>query len=49
MTEFDLMLVGIAAVIGGAVNALAGGGTLITPGQRKTNLFPKALVLIDVM
>ncbi len=30
MTEFDLMLVGIAAVIGGAVNALAGGGTLIT-------------------
>ena len=30
MTEFALMLVGIAAVIGGAVNVLAGGGTLLT-------------------
>lgn len=30
MTELDLILVGVAAVAGGAVNALAGGGTLIT-------------------
>ena len=30
MTGFELVLVGLAAVVGGAVNALAGGGTLIT-------------------
>ena len=30
MTELELILVGVAAVAGGAVNALAGGGTLIT-------------------
>ena len=30
MNELDLILVGIAAVVGGFVNALAGGGTLIT-------------------
>jgi uncharacterized membrane protein YfcA len=30
MSELELILVGIAAVAGGAVNALAGGGTLIT-------------------
>jgi len=30
MTELELILVGVAAVVGGAVNALAGGGTLIT-------------------
>lgn len=30
MSELDFILVGIAALIGGAVNALAGGGTLIT-------------------
>ena len=30
MTEADLVIVAIAAVAGGAVNALAGGGTLIT-------------------
>lgn len=30
MTEIDFILAGLAAVIGGAVNALAGGGTLIT-------------------
>ena len=30
MTGLDLIAVGLAAVVGGAVNALAGGGTLIT-------------------
>lgn len=30
METFDLMLVGLAGLAGGAVNALAGGGTLIT-------------------
>jgi uncharacterized membrane protein YfcA len=30
MTEIDLVAVGVAAILGGAVNALAGGGTLIT-------------------
>ncbi|MGO8881891.1 MAG: sulfite exporter TauE/SafE family protein [Desulfomonilaceae bacterium] len=30
MTELELILIGVAAVVGGAVNALAGGGTLIT-------------------
>ncbi|HAM50320.1 MAG TPA: sulfite exporter TauE/SafE family protein [Nitrospiraceae bacterium] len=30
MSGFDLFMVGLAAVAGGAVNALAGGGTLIT-------------------
>jgi len=30
MTGFEYLLVGLAAVAGGAVNALAGGGTLIT-------------------
>src|SRR5512136_873708 len=30
MGGFELVLVGLAAVAGGAVNALAGGGTLIT-------------------
>jgi uncharacterized membrane protein YfcA len=30
MSELEFVLVGVAAVIGGAVNALAGGGTLIT-------------------
>lgn len=30
MSEVDLIVVGVAAVLGGAVNALAGGGTLIT-------------------
>lgn len=30
MTEMELVLVGLAAVLGGGVNALAGGGTLIT-------------------
>ena len=30
MTELDLLIVGVAAIVGGAVNALAGGGTLIT-------------------
>ncbi len=30
MSGFEFVLVGLAAVIGGAVNALAGGGTLIT-------------------
>jgi len=30
MTEIELLVVGVAAVLGGAVNALAGGGTLIT-------------------
>ena len=30
MTGFDLVLVGLAAVAGGFVNAIAGGGTLIT-------------------
>lgn len=30
MTEIELIAVGVAAVLGGAVNALAGGGTLIT-------------------
>lgn len=30
MSEFDFFLVGLAALAGGAVNALAGGGTLIT-------------------
>ncbi len=30
MTEIEFMLIGLAAVLGGAVNALAGGGTLIT-------------------
>jgi uncharacterized membrane protein YfcA len=30
MTEIELVAVGVAAILGGAVNALAGGGTLIT-------------------
>ena len=30
MSILDVVLVGLAAVAGGAVNALAGGGTLIT-------------------
>jgi uncharacterized protein len=30
MTEVELTIVGFAAVVGGAVSALAGGGTLIT-------------------
>jgi uncharacterized membrane protein YfcA len=30
MSEIDLVLIGVAAVLGGAINALAGGGTLIT-------------------
>ena len=30
MTEIELVVVGVAAILGGAVNALAGGGTLIT-------------------
>lgn len=30
MTEIELITVGVAAIIGGAVSALAGGGTLIT-------------------
>lgn len=30
MTHFELVIVGVAAVAGGVVNALAGGGTLIT-------------------
>ncbi len=30
MSEYEFVLVGLAAVLGGAVNALAGGGTLIT-------------------
>jgi hypothetical protein len=30
MTEVELIVVGLAAILGGAVNALAGGGTLIT-------------------
>src|SRR5574339_660969 len=30
MSELEFVLVGLAAVVGGAVNALAGGGTLIT-------------------
>lgn len=30
ISGFDLLLVGLAAIAGGAVNALAGGGTLIT-------------------
>jgi uncharacterized protein len=30
MSEIDFLLIGMAAVLGGAVNALAGGGTLIT-------------------
>jgi uncharacterized protein len=30
MSGFEFVLVGLAAVVGGAVNALAGGGTLIT-------------------
>ena len=30
MTEIELVTVGVAAILGGAVNALAGGGTLIT-------------------
>jgi uncharacterized protein len=30
LNGFELVLVGLAAVVGGAVNALAGGGTLIT-------------------
>lgn len=30
MTLFDFILIGLAAIAGGAVNALAGGGTLIT-------------------
>jgi uncharacterized membrane protein YfcA len=30
MTEIDLAAVGAAAILGGAVNALAGGGTLVT-------------------
>jgi uncharacterized protein len=30
MSELEFVLVGLAAVLGGAVNALAGGGTLIT-------------------
>src|SRR5215468_11030463 len=30
MTEIDVVAVGVAAILGGAVNALAGGGTLIT-------------------
>lgn len=30
MTEMELVIVGLAAVLGGGVNALAGGGTLIT-------------------
>ncbi|MCG6551119.1 MAG: sulfite exporter TauE/SafE family protein [Candidatus Magnetominusculus sp. LBB02] len=30
MSAADLLLVGLAAILGGAVNALAGGGTLIT-------------------
>ena len=30
MSEYEFVLAGLAAVIGGAVNALAGGGTLIT-------------------
>jgi uncharacterized membrane protein YfcA len=30
MSEVEFILVGLAAVVGGAVNALAGGGTLIT-------------------
>ncbi|MBF0519377.1 MAG: sulfite exporter TauE/SafE family protein [Nitrospirae bacterium] len=30
MSTVDLVLVGLAAILGGAVNALAGGGTLIT-------------------
>ena len=29
-TEWDLVFVGIAALVAGAVNAIAGGGTLIT-------------------
>jgi len=30
MIEIELVAVGVAAILGGAVNALAGGGTLIT-------------------
>jgi uncharacterized membrane protein YfcA len=30
MTQIELVAVGVAAILGGAVNALAGGGTLIT-------------------
>src|SRR5262245_40056258 len=30
MTEIELVAVGVVAILGGAVNALAGGGTLIT-------------------
>src|SRR5208337_2064610 len=30
MSAYQFVLVGLAAVLGGAVNALAGGGTLIT-------------------
>jgi uncharacterized membrane protein YfcA len=30
MTEIELVAVGLSAILGGAVNALAGGGTLIT-------------------
>jgi len=30
MSEFEFLMVGLAAIAGGAVNALAGGGTLIT-------------------
>jgi uncharacterized membrane protein YfcA len=30
MTEIEFLAVGVAAILGGAVNALAGGGTLIT-------------------
>ncbi len=30
MTAVDFILIGLAAVAGGMVNALAGGGTLIT-------------------
>jgi uncharacterized protein len=30
MTEIELVVAGVAAILGGAVNALAGGGTLIT-------------------